>query len=169
MPSLDLRPRSDAKPRRLPGPRLSRRSARRLVSFSVLVRRRGGDATQGPMRLRVDPWDPEYGASVELEPDLEEPVGLDLDVERPAPWAAIPPGVSDRLPCCAFVDGVRRIDARLFAEDDGVDAPGLAGSWAVGCAWSTRPPRVDDVAVGRELIVGCDLKASPPELPIGEN
>src|SRR5205823_4983895 len=44
-----------------------------------------------------------------------------------------------------------------------------AGSWAVGCAWSTRPPRVDDVAVGRELIVGGDLTGPPLELPIGEN
>jgi hypothetical protein len=119
------------------------------------------------MRLRVDPWDPEYGASVELEPDLEAPVGLYLDTESSAPWKPLPPGTEDGLPCCAFVDGVRRIDVRLFAEDDGVEAPGLAGSWAVGCAWSTRPPRVDDVVVGRELVVGGGLDAPPLEVAIG--
>src|SRR3712207_4476920 len=106
--------------------------------------------SRATMRLRVDPWDPEYGSSVELEPDLGPPAGLDLLVEEPGDWTPIAAGHRDQLPCCAFVDGVRRIDARLFAEEGGVEAPGLAGSWAVGCAWSTQPPRVAEVRVGRE-------------------
>jgi hypothetical protein len=114
------------------------------------------------MLLRVDPWDPGYGASVELEGDLEPAAGLDLTVEEPGAWAPIPGPLRTTVPCCAFIDGVRRIDARLFAQEGDVEAPGLAGSWAVGCAWSTRPPALGGVAVGREIVVGGDLL--PPAL-----
>lgn len=106
--------------------------------------------------LRVDPWDPEYGTSLELEAIEEAPQAVELDVES-VPWEpVIPAGVAE-LPCCAFIDGVRRIDLRLFAEDDGDVAPALAGSWAVGVAWSTRPPSVGEVVVGRTLVVGGEL------------
>jgi hypothetical protein len=119
------------------------------------------------MKLRIDPWDPEYGGSVELEPELGPPAGLDLGVEVEGPWAPIPSRRREDLPCCAFVDGVRRIDVRLFAEQNGTAAPGLAGSWAVGCAWSTRPPRISDVIVGRELVLGGGLLPEPMEVPLG--
>ena len=116
------------------------------------------------MRLRIDPWDPEYGASVELDEALEPPIGLELEVEQSGDWAPVAPGALGDLPCCAFVDGVRRIEARLFAEDGDAEATGLAGSWAVGAAWSTRPPRIDEIAVGRELVVGGGLQ--PPGMAV---
>ena len=106
--------------------------------------------------LRVDPWDPEYGTSLEFEAIEEAPQAVELDVE-PIPWRPLAPSAPDDLPCCAFVDGVRRIDVRLFAEDDGGAAPGLAGSWAVGAAWSTRPPAVRELVVGRTFVVGGGL------------
>jgi hypothetical protein len=59
---------------------------------------------------------------------------------------------------------VRRIEATLFAEEGDLQAPGLAGSWAVGCAWSTRPPKIDAVTVGRELVIGGGLL--PPVLDV---
>jgi hypothetical protein len=120
------------------------------------------------MRLRIDPWDPEYGSSIELDPELGPPVGLDLAVEEAGIWKPI--GAQERveLPCCAFVDGVRRIDARMFAEEDDGEAPALAGSWAVGCAWSTRPPRIGEVQVGRRIVVGGGLEAPLIELAVGE-
>lgn len=106
--------------------------------------------------LRVDPWDPEYGTSLDFDP-LEDPAqAVELDVEATR-WAPVqPPAVPD-LPCCAFIDGVRRIDVRLFAEEDGVTAPALAGSWAVGVAWSTLPPSIGEIVVGRTLVVGGGL------------
>jgi hypothetical protein len=119
------------------------------------------------MRLRIDPWDPDYGSSVELEPDLGPPAGLALDVEVAGEWAPIAPRPMDEPRCCAFIDGVRRIDARLFAEEDGVEAPALAGSWAVGCAHSSRPARVDGVRVGRQLVLGGGLSGAAIELRIG--
>lgn len=121
------------------------------------------------MQLRIDPWDPEYGASVEFDDTLESPVGLDLTVERAGDWSPVEPGTVSKLPCCAFVDGVRRIEARLFAEDGGAEAPGLAGSWAVGAAWSTRPPRMDEIAVGRELVVGGGLLPPGMTLIVGRS
>jgi hypothetical protein len=113
--------------------------------------------------LRVDPWDPEYGAStIDLVID-EPPQTVELTIED-RPWSPITPPRLDDLPCCAFVDGVRRIDVRLFAEDDELVAPALAGSWAVGSAWSTRPPAIDDVDVGRSLVVGGGI--SHPDLAV---
>ena len=119
------------------------------------------------MKLRIDPWDPEYGGSVEIEPDLGPPSGLDLQVEVTGAWTPIAAPVAGKLPCCAFVDGVRRIDARLFAEEGPVEAPALAGSWAVGCAWSTRPPRIGEIRVGREIVVGGGLDPQSMLVTIG--
>lgn len=119
------------------------------------------------MRLRIDPWDPEYGASAEFEPALGPPPGIQLEIETSGRWRPIPAAPRGGLPCCAFIDGVRRIDARLFAEDADTQAAGLAGSWAVGCAWSTRPPCIGDVRVGRELVVGGGLAAAPLDTEIG--
>jgi hypothetical protein len=106
--------------------------------------------------LRVDPWDPEYGTSLEFEALDELPQTVELDIE-PVQWQPIAPRARADLPCCAFIDGVRRIDVRLFAEEEGVTAPALAGSWAVGAAWSTRPPSVREIVVGRTLVVGGSL------------
>jgi hypothetical protein len=120
------------------------------------------------MRLKIDPWDPEYGASVELDDELEPATGLDLTVEVNGPWEPIRATVRPSLPCCAFIDGVRRIDARLFAEEGDVSVPGLAGSWAAGCAWSTRPPAIGSVRVARELVTGGDLQPSVLNVAIGD-
>lgn len=106
--------------------------------------------------LRVDPWDPEYGTSLEFELENDLPQAVELDVE-PAAWMPITPPAIEGIPCCAFVDGVRRIDLRLFAEESSAMAPALAGSWACGVAWSTRPPSVGEVVVGRTLVVGGGL------------
>ena len=92
------------------------------------------------MKLRVDPWDPEYGGSIELEPDMGPPPALDLGVEVDGAWSPVAAPAPRANVCCAFVDGVRRIDVRLFAEDGDAAAPALAGSWAVGVAWSSLPP-----------------------------
>jgi uncharacterized protein len=119
------------------------------------------------MRLRIDPWDPEYGGSVELEPDLGPPAGLELDVEIAGAWSPIEAPRHRLEACCAFVDGVRRIDARLFAEDESGSAPALAGCWAVGAAWSSLPPRISDVRVGRELVLGGGLAAGAISVDLG--
>jgi hypothetical protein len=119
------------------------------------------------MRLRVDPWEPEFGASIELDDELAPAVGLDLTVEQAGPWQPLPAPSRGRAARCAFVDGVRRIDARLFAEHDDLQAPALAGSWAVGCAWAGERPRITEIRVGRELVVGGGLSPSALCVPLG--
>jgi hypothetical protein len=119
------------------------------------------------MKLRVDPWDPEYGGSIEFEPDMGPPTGLALGVEVGGTWNPVPPPAAQSNVCCAFIDGVRRVDVRLFAEEGAVAAPALAGSWAVGVAWSSLPPQIADVRLGRELVVGGGLSADALEIEIG--
>ena len=120
------------------------------------------------MKLRVDPWDPEYGGSIEFELDLGPVPGLELGVEVEGAWNPVPAPAPRSNVCCAFVDGVRRIDLRLFAEDGDAAAPALAGSWAVGAAWSSLPPEIADVRLGRELVVGGGLSADALDIEIGQ-
>lgn len=119
------------------------------------------------MKLRIDPWDPEYGSSIELEPDLGPPAGLELGVEMAGVWTPVEAPEHRPDACCAFIDGVRRIDARLFAEDESGAAPALAGSWAVGAAWSSLPARISDVKIGRELVVGGGLTGEGLSVDLG--
>ncbi len=119
------------------------------------------------MRLRVDPWDPDYGASVELDPQLEQPTSLDYDVENDGPWAPVSAPAASVLPRCAFIDGVRRIDRRLVVEDGEVTAPGLAGSWAAGCARPGPPADISDVRLGRLIITGSGLEPAPLAARVG--
>ncbi len=106
--------------------------------------------------LRIDPWEPEFGASVEAEDDPDRPPPP-LEFDEPLAWAPITCMPPATVPCCAFIDGVRRVDTRLFAEEADVVAPALAGSWAVGVAWSSRPPVVDTVKVRRVIVLGRGL------------
>jgi hypothetical protein len=116
-------------------------------------------------RLRVDPWDPEYGGSVELEELAPASVDLAVETDR---WHVRAPQAVGRLPQCAFVDGVRRIDLRLYAEEADSVAPALAGSWAVGSAWAAEPPSIGQVEVGRALVVGGGLRHPDLVARIGE-
>lgn len=110
-------------------------------------------------RLKVDTWDPEYGSSFEaLDADPDDP-SLAEQVEDGA-WAPIVPTPSLSPLRIAFIDGVRRIDSRLFAEDATGTAPAVAGTWAVGVAWAGKAPRIDGIRVGRELVI-----AGEPEHP----
>jgi hypothetical protein len=95
-----------------------------------------------PMRFSVDGWDPGYGASLEPEDFLAESTArVAVDVELPETrWRAIDPRPGRALPAALlFVDGVRRIEARVWIEGDapeGGPAPeasaALCASYAAG-------------------------------------
>lgn len=96
------------------------------------------------MRFRVDPWDAAYGASVEVDLTPSE-IDVHAEVERlAADWCPVPPTADARAPgTVLFVDGVRRVDARVWidapAGDDAL--PGICASYAAGvvrCAESAR-------------------------------
>src|ERR1700723_4228017 len=84
------------------------------------------------MRFSVDGWDPSYGASLELEEQLQESTAtVAVDVELPASrWQAIDATTERALPAAIlFVDGVRRIEARVWIDDEASDgAPSTEGT-----------------------------------------
>jgi hypothetical protein len=88
------------------------------------------------MRFAVESWDPAYGSATESL-DLEtSDVQVDAAIERPADqWEPIRPArESDALPLepIWFVDGVRRIDARVWIAYEGASKPGVCASVAAG-------------------------------------
>ncbi|GAA4731569.1 hypothetical protein [Phytohabitans rumicis] len=90
-------------------------------------------------RLFVDTWDPAYGASFEGDtgggPATPSTAQVDTDAELPAAeWRPLTAPPDLRPPdVVLLVDGVRRIDAGLWTEEeDGASYAGLAASYAAG-------------------------------------
>jgi hypothetical protein len=106
----------------------------------------------------VDPWDPGYGLAYGEELDggaLEVSTAeLHLDLEIPAAsWRPITPDRALPLPgTVLFLDGVRRIDARIWVHGRNPQpAPGIAASFAAGLVCCDGAARVVGVAVERGL------------------
>jgi hypothetical protein len=90
------------------------------------------------MRFHVDAWDPSYGVSVDADVLLDTSeckvvLGVELPEER---WAPLDPPAGVPAPAAVlFVDGVRRIDARVWVQDpatDGAASAGVCASYAAG-------------------------------------
>ena len=80
------------------------------------------------MRFSVDGWDPSYGASLELEGQLEESTArIDAAVELPVDrWRPIDPDTTGPLPeALLFVDGVRRVEAQVWIDGEPRSAGGV--------------------------------------------
>ena len=116
------------------------------------------------MKFVVETWDPAYGSSVR-EPGVDpssQPVEVSVECE-PDEWRPIQPGPDTETPgTMTFVDGVRRIDARIWIpEPDGRSRPGVCASVAAG-AVRCRPAQADitNVIVARGLYSASDQAAS---------
>ena len=117
-------------------------------------------ATSVPVAFTVDPWDPGYGLAHNEELDVsaleESSAELNLDLEVPATqWRPITPDPAPRLPgTVLFLDGVRRIDARIWVHGRNPQpAPGIAASLAAGLVCCDGAARVGDVAVEHGLFI----------------
>lgn len=113
----------------------------------------------------VDPWDPSYGVALGDEPDgrAASTARLDLDVELPAAsWRPLWPSRDVLLPAAVlFLDGVRRIDARVWVHGSAAQpAPGVAASLAAGLVCCDGTARIVDVRVDRSLYTA-DPMAGP--------
>lgn len=88
------------------------------------------------MRFAVDSWDPGYGTSLAIEGPPERVTRVDADVEIPPDrWAPLGPAAVAPPPATIFVDGVRRVDARVWistARTAGEASMGLSASYAAG-------------------------------------
>ncbi|MEP6623579.1 MAG: hypothetical protein ABJC79_03995 [Acidimicrobiia bacterium] len=119
------------------------------------------------MKFTVDPWDPSYGSAIETVLDPSEVV-VDVEVEVPTTeWRAITVGGDRRVETVLFVDGVRRIDARVWVEDEAGDvAPGVCASYAAGVVRAASTAEVVETKVARGVFSSMpDVTVIPTKYP----
>jgi hypothetical protein len=112
----------------------------------------------GDLSVRLDPWQVDYGGELLLD-DVEEPApdeGVALDVEvAPENWHPIRPAEAALPAHLIFVDGVRRIEARLIVRRQERLCHGAFGSHAVGAVKVVDSAAVCDVPrIGRFIVIG---------------
>jgi hypothetical protein len=114
-------------------------------------------------RIFVEGWSPEYGSPLDHDEALAPAEGSVAATVELEDWAPLG-GVDDGCARIAFVDGVRRVDARLTLDDPANGpVPGICGTFAVGATvWDRTLPRstVEAVRVERWAV----LAGGRPEL-----
>lgn len=114
------------------------------------------------MRFAVESWSPEYGVAADPT-DLADAEGdVDVAVERrPQDWAPIPVASGSAL-SVVFVDGVRRIDARVWIVDGETVRPGVCASVAAGAVrCEGTSATVIEPQVARGLFAAASAGAGP--------
>ncbi len=123
------------------------------------------------MSFAVESWDPSYGVSADETAMGEASNPVDLGVEvRSDDWAPIQPGDDVEPPTSLlFVDGVRRIDARVWITGaDGRAHPGVCATVAAGAVrCRSDSARVAVARVERALYTAAP-EAGPIVARIGE-
>ncbi len=127
-----------------------------------------------PPRVTVDPWDPSYGTPMGEAAMEESTARLTTDFEMPGDrWAPQDvPGSVWEPEELLVVDGVRRVDARVWFIVDGEPTPtiGLAGSLAAGVVRINGRATLADARVKRAVFTACpdarDIRAPLAIYPI---
>src|SRR5258708_4618551 len=117
-------------------------------------------------RMWVEAWSPEYGTSYGIDapdPEASGDTGVQAEAAEQVPWAPITPAVGS-LPPLAFLDGVSRVDARVFLESDGELVAGLCGSVGVGAMKTNGTTRFGDTKVHRALVFPLGHHADMPHV-----
>src|SRR5262249_204043 len=112
----------------------------------------------GDLAVHLDPWQVEYGSELPFDDTQEsapdEDVAFDVEVP-PHNWQPIRPGEGMLPAQLIFVDGVRRIEARLIVRREGRLCHGAFGSHAVGAVKVVDSDAVYDTPrIGRLIVVG---------------
>src|SRR3990170_8371884 len=119
------------------------------------------------LALRADPWTPDHGMGFEVRFE-ETPASADPTIEtddgsRPVVPAPAEPGTT------WFVDGVRRVELRVLADEDGRRAPGLFGSWAVGSVRCDGRASFAEHEIGRSVVLAGGFLADVVEVAAGRD
>jgi len=86
----------------------------------------------GALDIRIDPWDVDYGGELQLDSDEAPADDVTLDVEFASDhWRPLKPQSTGQHRL-VFVDGVRRIEARLVIRRGDRVGHGAFGAFAVG-------------------------------------
>lgn len=115
-------------------------------------------------RLYVESWAPEYGSPFETDTALGDEGKVDDTIEVEGPWSPRA-GQDDGVERVAFVDGVRRIDARLTLDEADGPVPGICGSHGVGAVVWERAGRrsyFDHLRIDRLAVFGNGKGAPVP-------
>jgi hypothetical protein len=115
------------------------------------------------VRFSVETWAPEYGVAADAEQFDDASQRVDAEVERPlAAWAPIPVAAGAGPERILFIDGVRRIDARVWIHDGDRAHVGVCASVAAGvvtCAAGRA--EVSEVEVRRGVFAPATSGAGP--------
>ena len=86
------------------------------------------------MRFSVDPWDPSFGAANEIQGLDPTSATVELEIEAPvSEWTPRRPEAKAKAGVVLFVDGVRRVEARVWIDDgSGAVHPGICATYAAG-------------------------------------
>jgi hypothetical protein len=103
------------------------------------------------MRFAVEAWATEYGSPMEIDQlELSEDK-IDCEVETPIEkWQPILPASQVAPERILFTDGVRRIDARVWVDDEtGLSRPGVCATYAAGAVCCDGRAKLIDFEVER--------------------
>lgn len=115
------------------------------------------------MRFSVESWAPEYGIAADADQFDDVSDRVEATIERALEdWAPIAPQAAEPPERLMFVDGIRRIDARVWIHDGDRAHAGVCASVAAGVVTcSGRVAEVTDVAVDRGLFAPAASGAGP--------
>jgi hypothetical protein len=105
------------------------------------------------VKFSVDPWDPSYGIANEAEALDLTTADVNPEIELAATdWRPLEPPPDFLADSVVFVDGVRRVEARVWLDDGAGGAhPGICASFAAGAVRCDQDARIGPVIVGRGL------------------
>lgn len=120
------------------------------------------DAVNRVESLSIEGWSPEFGSPVEADADDVPAAQVDPAAELPAEeWRPLGPAADVPQPArIHFVDGVRRIEARVWMSHGGEPSLGICASYAAGVVRCGRRAKIVSARVRR----GFFGKAGVPDL-----
>ena len=115
------------------------------------------------MEFSVESWAPEYGSSLNVSPVEDTDDQTDATVERALEeWTPIDPAPASKPDEIAFIDGIQRIDARIWIHENGISTPAVCVSMAAGATVCTPgTATTQGVRVARALIAPATSTAGP--------